>query len=56
MVQQQCEVHTDVRATNDALDYDYKHDAPQEEQRTQRASLVATYLRDTHSSISSTSM
>ena len=26
-MQQQCEVHTDVRVTIDALDYEYNHDA-----------------------------
>ena len=67
LVQQQYEVHTDVRVAIDALDYECNHDAQtqssrlsaaslqlavgrrglgardQEEQRTQRASFVATY-------------
>ena len=37
--QQQCEVHTDVRVTMDALDYEYNHDA-----RTQWPRLSASRL------------
>ena len=70
LVQQQDEVHTNVRVAIDALDYEYNHDARtqsprltavrlqlavgrrglglREQERTQRASFVATYHTRAH--------